>query len=178
MPFQFKTLSVASSIVVATAVATPGHAQQDPPAAGQERTDAAPPDSPATHAPARASRPRSAAVTATVNLRSGPGTDSEIITTIPAGSTVRITNCSGEWCEVTWNEHSGYAIARNLSVGASRQARPYGPPGYGQGYGPEPPVVYGAPGYYAPPAVVYGPAYYYGPRIYYGPGWGWRRRWW
>ena len=117
-------------------------------------------------------------VTANVNLRNGPGTDAEVITTIPGGSTVRITSCSGEWCAVTWNGRSGYAIARNLdTIGGPRQARQYRPqPGYAEG--PEyagPPVVYGAPGYYAPP-VVYGPAYY-GPRYYYGPGWGWRRRW-
>jgi hypothetical protein len=193
MPFHFKALSAALSIIAVAAIAAPGHAQQSPPAAGPEPVPrAAPQDGPATQAPtyqapARTARARSAAVAATVNLRSGPGTDSEIITTIPAGSAVRVTDCSGEWCEVTWNGRSGYAIARNLSIGAPRQAGAYGPqpryaggygpqPGYPDGYGPEPGVVYGAPGYYAPPAVVYGPAYY-GPRVYYGPGWGWRRRW-
>jgi hypothetical protein len=200
MPFHFKSLSAALSIIAAAAIAAPGHAQQSPPAAGPEPIpSAAPPDGPATQAPTsrapvRAARVGSAAVTASVNLRSGPGTDSEIVTTIPAGSTVRVTGCSGEWCEVTWNGRSGYAIARNLTIGAPRQAGAYGPqpryaggygpqpgysggygpqPGYAGGYGPEPGAVYGAPGYYAPPAVVYGPAYY-GP---YGPGWGWRRRW-
>jgi uncharacterized protein YraI len=193
MPFHLKALSAALSIVAAAAVIAPGRAQESPPAAGQESApDAKPQDgqatpapngpatqAPTSRAPVRAGRARSAAVSATVNLRSGPGTDQEIITTIPAGSAVRVTSCSGEWCEVTWNGRSGYAIARNLSIGAPRQAGAYGPrPGYAEGYGPEPPVVYEAPGYYAPPAVVYGPAYY-GPRVYYGPGWGWRRRgWW
>jgi hypothetical protein len=195
MHFHFKALGAGLSIAAA-AIAAPGHAQQSPPAAGQEAAPSAgPKDGPATQvpaspAPARAARARSAAVTATVNLRSGPGTDSEIITTIPARSTVRVTGCSGEWCELTWNGRSGYAIARNLSIGAPRQAGAYGPrpgypggyrpgpqPGYADGYGPEPPAVYQAPGYYAPPAVVYGPTYY-GPGVYYGPGWGWRRRWW
>ena len=182
MPSHFKALSAALSIIAATAVTAPVRAQQGPPAAGQESApgatlqDGPAAQAPASQAPARA---RSAAVAATVNLRSGPGTDSEIITTIPAGSMVRVTGCSGEWCELTWNGRSGYAIARNLSIGAPRQARPYGPqPGYAGGYGPEPPGVYEAPGYYAPPAVVYGPTYY-GPGVYYGPGWGWRRRgWW
>jgi hypothetical protein len=197
MPFHFKALSAALSIIAAAAMTAPVRAQQSPPAPGQEPVpNASPQDGPATQAPTsqaplRGARARSAAVTATVNLRNGPGTDSEIITTIPAGSTVRVASCSGEWCEVTWNGRSGYAIARNLSMGAPRQAGAYGPrpgypggpgpgypggprPGYAEGYGPEPPAVYEAPGYYAPPAVVYGPAYY-GP--YYGPGWGWRRRW-
>ena len=197
MPYHFKALSAALSIVAVATVAmvAPGRAQQEPPAAGQEPVpDAKPQDdpapdaqapavqAPAAQAPAaaiRSGRARSASVIANVNLRSGPGTDSEIITTIPAGNTVRIASCSGEWCEVTWNERSGYAIARNLSTGAPRQARAYGPqPGYAGGYESEPPAVYEAPGYYAPPAVVYGPAYY-GSRVYYGygPGWGWRRRW-
>jgi len=175
MHFHLKALSATLGIVAVAAAIAPVHAQQDPPAAGQQLAPDA--QAPTPRAPLRAARAGSAAVVATVNLRSGPGTDQEIITTIPAGSTIRVTSCSGEWCEVTWNGRSGYAIARNLSVGAPRQARPYGPqPGYADGYGPEPPVVYGEPGYYEPPAVVYGPAYY-GPRVYYGPGWGWRRRW-
>jgi uncharacterized protein YraI len=142
------------------------------------RAAAAPPSKrPSQFGPAHPGSARSAVVTATVNLRSGPGTDSEVVTTIPAGSTVHVADC-GEWCTVTWNGHKGYAIARNLGPGALRQARAYpGQPGYTDDYELEPPVVYGAPGYYAPPAVVYGPAYY-GPRVYYGPGWGWRRHWW
>src|SRR5262249_21641118 len=94
--------------------------------------------------PVRSGRSRSAAVIANVNLRSGPGTDQEVIATIPAGSRVRVESCTGEWCEVTWNGQSGYAIARNLSSGAPRQTRPYGPggygpqPGYAGGYGPQP----------------------------------------
>jgi uncharacterized protein YraI len=142
--------------------------------APSDRTAAAPPRRLARPGPAG-----SAVVSAKVNLRSGPGTDSEVLTTIPAGSAVRVANCSGEWCAVSWNGQRGYAIARNLNLGAPRQAGAYPPPpGYPNGYEGAPPVVYGEPGYYAPPAVVYGPAYYYGPRVYWGPGWGWRRRWW
>ena len=183
MPFHLKTPSVALSIIAAVMTVTPGRAQQGPPPADQERApEAKPQDStaPAIQGPVAPARPRaarSAAVTATVNLRSGPGTDQEIITTIPAGSTVQINNCVGEWCAVSWNGQSGYAIARNLSTGAPRQARPYRTqPQYAEGDEVGPPIVYGAPRYYGPPAVVYGPAYY-GPRVYYG--WGWRRRgWW
>src|SRR5215831_9299087 len=197
MPFHFKALSAALSIIAAAVMVGPGRAQESPPAAAQEPSPNAAPQggptsqAPPAGAPVRAVRAGSAAVIANVNLRSGPGTDSDVVTTIPAGSTVRVTSCSGEWCEVTWNGRSGYAIARNLSIGAPRQAGPYGPgprpgyaggygpqPGYTEGYGPEPPAVYEAPGYYAPPGVVYGPGYYYGPGVYYRPGWGWRRRWW
>jgi uncharacterized protein YraI len=93
----------------------------------------------------------SAVVSANVNLRSGPGTDSEILATIPAGSTVRIGKCQGDWCAVTWNEQNGYAIARNLDLAESRQAGVYPRqlryrlPGYARrsGYYYGPPVVYG-----------------------------------
>ena len=164
--------------VIAQEPAAKAPTTQEPVQAPTAQTPAAPP--PNTRPRVAAVHPgpaKSAAVIATVNLRSGPGTDQEVVTTIPAGSMVRITSCIGEWCAVTWNGSSGYAIARNLAPGAPRQARPYGAqPRYAGEYEPEPGVVYGAPGYYAPPPVVYGPAYY-GPRFYYGAGWGWRRHW-
>jgi uncharacterized protein YraI len=167
--------------IAAVAMAAPVFAQQTPPMAGQEPPpDAQSPSGPRPQAaPIRPGSAKSALVTANVNLRSGPGTDSEIITTIPGGSTVRITNCSSEWCAVTWNGHSGYAIARNLDTGRPRQVRQYrAQPGYPEEPDDEsgPPVVYEEPEYYPPPPVVYGPRYY-GPGYYYGPGWGWRRRW-
>jgi hypothetical protein len=121
-------------------------------------------------------------VSAKVNLRSGPGTDSEVLATIPAGSAVQVGKCEGEWCAVTWNGQSGYAIARNLNLGGPRQAGAYPRPPGGYPEGTEyPPGAYGpgyAPGYVYGPPVVYGPAYYYGPRTYYYGGWGWRRHWW
>jgi hypothetical protein len=120
-------------------------------------------------------------VAAKVNLRRGPDTNSEIITTIPPGTAVHASDCDGEWCKVIWNGHSGFAVLRNLNFGGPRQAGLYpgqgrpGQPGYPgpgdyEGYGP---------GYYGPPVVYGAPAYYYGPRVYYyGRPWGWRRDWW
>jgi hypothetical protein len=189
MPLNSNALGAALLAIAAATMAAPVLAQQNPPAAGPEApppdAGAPPPAAPPQGAPpqaAPAGPAKSALATANLNLRSGPGTDSEVIATIPGGSTVQVASCSGEWCAVTWNGHSGYAIARNLDIGARRQARPNrAPPGYAGGYEPGPPVVYGAPGYYPPPAVVYGPGYYgYGPGYYgYGPGYyyGWRRRW-
>ena len=163
MRFYSKMLSAALSIMAAAAVTAPGHAQQSPPAGQEGVPNASPKEEPAVR-PLRGGRGRSAAVISNVNLRSGPGTDQEIIATIPAGSRVRVDGCSGEWCEVTWNGQSGYAIARNLGIGAPRQARPYGPqPGYAGGYGPPPGNAggYGSPpGSYGPPpgsAGGYGP---------------------
>jgi uncharacterized protein YraI len=158
MPFRFNVLGAALGIIAAAAIVSPGRAQQYPSSPGQE--------------PVRGGR--TASVTANVNLRSGPGTDSEIITTIPAGSTVRVASCSAEWCEVTWNGRGGYAIARSLSSGSPRHARTYGPqPDYTRGYGPGRqlgyPEEYGPgrqPGY----TEGYGPRRQPGYPEEYGPG--------
>ncbi len=191
MRFCFKPLAAAlsASAIVAVTLASPGHAQQEPsagpppmppPAAGPE---VRPPDGPPPPQRHFGRRPGGAAsVSAKVNLRSGPGTDSEVLATIPAGSAVQVGKCEGEWCAVTWNGQSGYAIARNLNLGGPRQAGAYPRPPGGYPEGTEyPPGAYGpgyAPGYVYGPPVVYGPAYYYGPRTYYYGGWGWRRHWW
>jgi len=101
------------------------------------------------------------ATTAETNLRKGPGTDTEVLSLIPKGTTVEVGKCTKGWCEATLNEQSGYVIARN--VGMARR-RP-------------PPQVYWAagPGYVGPP-VVYHPYPYYGYPYYWGyRGWGWRR---
>jgi uncharacterized protein YraI len=124
--------------------------------------------------PPAAAEPQTAYVTSNVNLRSGPGTDAPVLATIPAGSAVRVSNCTLEWCAVEWNGREGYSIARNLSPNKPRLvrryvARPYYPPA-------PPPAVYGPSIYYPPPPVYYRP-YYYGPRYYYGRGWGRRYRW-
>jgi uncharacterized protein YraI len=121
-------------------------------------------------------------VVSEVNLRKGPGTDTEILSLIPKGTMVEVGTCTNGWCQVTWNGQDGYSIATNLGLAPPVRRRPVGdtydyppPPGT---YGPPPGYVVGPPVYYAPPPVYYGP-YYGGP--YYGPGWrggwGWRRRW-
>jgi hypothetical protein len=205
MPFCSRPLNAALSIaaIATVTMASPGHAQQDPGAGPppapppQAAPEMRPPDGPPqSPPPRRIARPRSAGsaiVSAKVNLRSGPGTDSEVISAIPAGSTVRVAGCDGEWCSVSWNGQSGYAIARNLDLGGSRQAGAYPGPQPGQparaypapqpgqpgpGYQDDYDLPGYGPGYYGP-QVVYGPAYYYGPRpYYYGRPWRWRRYWW
>jgi len=186
MPLNSKALGATLGILAlgVVVIAAPAFAQQNPPMPGQEppldeqSPSGPPPNDQPPGAQLRPGSVRTALVTADVNLRSGPGTNAPIIATIPGGSTVRITSCNGEWCAVNWNGRSGFAIARNLDTGGTRQVRRYpGQPGYAEGPddGYEPPVVYEGPGYYPPPAVVYGPGYY-GPG-YYGPGWGRRGRW-
>ena len=107
-----------------------------------------------------------------VNMRSGPGTNNEIVTRIPGGSRIEVNTCTNGWCEVTWNGKSGFAIETAVSDRAP--ARRSTNPGYYAGA----PVYTEPPVYYGPPAYYYGPGpYYYGPR-YYGYGPYWRRRYW
>jgi uncharacterized protein YraI len=111
-------------------------------------------------------------VASTVNLRAAPGTGSEIVAKIPGGSLVDAHACTDGWCEVSWQEKTGYAIQTALDLsGRVPQRRPAGPV-YRQG----PEVIDGpyveGPIYYDPPPAVY----YRGP--YYRPYWGHRRYWW
>ena len=65
---------------------------------------------------------KSATVAAEVNLRKGPGTDSEIITLIPKGTMVEVGTCANGWCKVSFDGQDGYSIATNLGL-AGRRAR-------------------------------------------------------
>lgn len=188
MKHLMRAATLGALAIAAAALAPPAFAQASPPASEAQTPPAAqapsstppaitPAPLPDTTPPAAAaptsSPPQSAYVTANVNLRSGPGTDAAVITTIPAGSAVRVASCTLEWCAVEWNGRDGYAIARNLSATKPRPVRRYAVRPY---YRPAPPVVYGPPVYYPPPPVYYRP-YYYGPRYYYGRRWGRPYRW-
>jgi len=114
------------------------------------------------------------ATTAETNLRKGPGTDTEVLTLIPKGTTVEIGKCTNGWCEASLDGKDGFVIARNVGLGprpAPRAAR------LGAQVYEEEVVVAGPPG----PPVYYRPYPYYRPDpygYYYRPwGWGWGMRW-
>jgi uncharacterized protein YraI len=121
-----------------------------------------------------------ALATNNVNLRQGPGTTYTVIMTIPGGSNVDVSGCSGQWCQVTFQGQNGYALATSFDQGYA--AAP--PPGYA---GPPPapipispigPPPIGPPIYVGPPPPTY---YFYGNGYgpYYGPYGGgyYYRRW-
>jgi Bacterial SH3 domain len=119
------------------------------------------------------------ATTADTNLRKSAGTDSQVLTLIPKGTTVEIGKCSNGWCEASLNGQDGFVIGQNVGMAPKRRPPP---PGAGEvleeiddGYGP-PARYYGAPVYYG---YGYGPYYGYGYGYGYGyrGGWGWGRRW-
>jgi Bacterial SH3 domain len=113
------------------------------------------------------------ATTADTNLRKSAGTDSQVLTLIPKGTTVEIGKCSNGWCEASLNGQDGFVIAQNVGMAPARRPPPRGPGGVVEeeiddGYGR--PVRYGAP-------YGYGPYYGYGWGWGYRGGWGWGGRW-
>lgn len=87
-----------------------------------------------------------------LNMRAGPGTQYEVVTTIPGGATVDVAGCTGSWCQVSYAGEAGFASRSYLAMAEG------------------PPVVV-APGYAYDDTPLYGDDYYdYGPT--YGPGFG------
>jgi hypothetical protein len=109
------------------------------------------------------------ATTAETNLRKSPGTDSEVLTLIPKGTTVEIGKCTNGWCEASVDGKDGYVISRNVGMGPRRA--PFRPQVYEEEVVVGP--AYARPGVYYRPYPYYGYPYYYGYRPW-GWGWGWR----
>ncbi|MFD0987622.1 SH3 domain-containing protein [Methyloligella solikamskensis] len=55
--------------------------------------------------------------TADLNLRTGPGTQYQIIATMPAGSRIDIGDCADNWCAVEWRGQDGFASMVGLAGG-------------------------------------------------------------
>jgi hypothetical protein len=89
------------------------------------------------------------ATTAETNLRKGPGTDSEVLTLIPKGTTVEIGKCTNGWCEASLDGKDGFVIGRNVGLGP-RPAPRGGPPGMVEEEIVEGPVYARPPVYYRP----------------------------
>lgn len=74
-----------------------------------------------------------AQVSRDLNLRSGPGTNYQVVATMPGGAVVDVEGCRGSWCRVEYRGRQGWASGNFL--GEVRQSR-----------GPvyrDPPPVYG-----------------------------------
>ncbi len=56
--------------------------------------------------------------TAAVNMRTGPGTGYEVVTTIPERGAVEIAGCEAdsEWCRVGWRDAEGWVFSRYLAL--------------------------------------------------------------
>jgi uncharacterized protein YgiM (DUF1202 family) len=74
-----------------------------------------------------------AVVTNDLNLRSGPSTGYRVVNVMPAGATVDVIDCSGNWCRVAWGGTEGYASLNYLGLGEAAYAQ--APPVIGLGFG-------------------------------------------
>jgi uncharacterized protein YraI len=90
-----------------------------------------------------------------LNMRSGPGTQYQVVDTIPGGATVDVAGCTGSWCQVSFNGESGFASRSYLAMGGE--------------VAPSAAIV--APGYAYDDAPLYADGYY-DDGYAYGPGFG------
>jgi uncharacterized protein YraI len=63
------------------------------------------------------------ATTAETNLRKSPGTNSEVVTLIPKGTTVEVGKCTNGWCEASVDGKDGFVIGRNVGMGRAADPR-------------------------------------------------------
>ena len=102
--------------------------------------------------------------TGETNLRKSPGTDSEVITLIPKGTSVEVGKCTNGWCRTSFDGRDGYIIAHNVGMAAVR------PPLRGSDEEvvdeePAPPIIYGGRPYLIAPLPTQGSRG--------SSGWGW-----
>ncbi len=94
-----------------------------------------------------------------VNMRSGPGTQFTVITTVQAGAPVTINGCNAGWCDVIWGGVRGWCSDNYVTYGS------YSAPVYVQ-----PAPVYVTPPVYVRPAPSFSFSfgrYYDNDRYYY-----------
>ena len=72
--------------------------------------------------PAGAATAAPATAESAVNMRSGPGTQYEVVATIAGGATVDVAGCTGSWCQVSFNGASGFANRSYLAMGGEPSA--------------------------------------------------------
>ncbi|WP_052341562.1 SH3 domain-containing protein [Salinarimonas rosea] len=72
-----------------------------------------------------------AEVSRDLNLRAGPGTNYQVIATMPGGVVVDVEGCRGSWCRVDYRGRSGWASARYLGEPSVRRGPRAPAPDYG-----------------------------------------------
>lgn len=100
--------------------------------------------------------------TGNVNMRTGPGTQYGVITTIPAGAPVEVFGCQS-WCQVAYAGSEGYVSGNYITTGYAPEPAP-APTAYYRSAPVYTAPLYTAPVYAAPPVVYWG---HPGPYRYY-----------
>jgi uncharacterized protein YraI len=62
---------------------------------------------------------RSAMVESKLNLRDGPGEQHRVMLVMPAGATVTVEECRGDWCCIDYRGQRGYASKLHLGNGTA-----------------------------------------------------------
>jgi hypothetical protein len=65
---------------------------------------------------AGAAEARVGTTTSDLALRAGPSANTELLATLPAGTTVQIGRCGRGWCKVAWSGTAGYGRQSGLAV--------------------------------------------------------------
>jgi uncharacterized protein YraI len=66
--------------------------------------------------------PRTAVLDNNLNLRAGPGLNKRVVIVMPAGATVTVGECRGEWCAVAYRNHRGFVSSALVKGGDSAYA--------------------------------------------------------
>jgi uncharacterized protein YraI len=66
--------------------------------------------------------PRTAVLDNNLNLRAGPGLDKRVVVVMPAGASVTVGECRGEWCAVAYRNHRGFVSSALVKGGDSAYA--------------------------------------------------------
>ena len=70
----------------------------------------------ATNTPATSGDTNKYRTTANLNIRTGRGTNYKILTTMPKGTEIAVTEISGGWGKVSYKGHTGYSAMKYLSL--------------------------------------------------------------
>jgi len=101
-----------------------------------------------------------AQATASVNVRSGPGTAYGVVDTLYPGESVDVGNCQAGWCYIQHNGPDGWVSANYLDEGGGSYTPPPAP-AYDDGYYDDGPDYYEpAPIYITPPPIYVNPPHY------------------
>ena len=79
----------------------------------------------ATNTPATSGNTNKYRTTANLNIRTGRGTNYKILTTMPKGTEISVTEISGGWGKVSYKGHTGYSSMNYLSLVPSGGATNY-----------------------------------------------------
>ena len=65
---------------------------------------------------------RDALIDSNLNLRAGPALTQRIVVVIPAGATVNVGECGGEWCRIEYRGQKGYVSSALVKGGDAAYA--------------------------------------------------------